>query len=120
MVDSASVSDTAFVGKNARVFDNAVVRDSAVVHGDATVCGNAVIAGNAEVSVLYSVNRSDGYTFCIYNDLKLGLRISAGCRNFSVDEARKHWNKTRGGTLLGDESLYIVDYLEKSYALSTR
>ncbi len=39
-------------------------------------------------------------------------RVVAGCRDFSMAEARKHWNETRKGTPLGDETTAILDCLE--------
>jgi hypothetical protein len=42
-----------------------------------------------------------------------GVRIKAGCRNMTISEARAHWQATRGGTPLGDETFAIIDYLEK-------
>ena len=40
-----------------------------------------------------------------------GVRVKAGCRNFTLGEAWQHWTTTRGGTPLGDETLAIVDCL---------
>lgn len=56
--------------------------------------------------------RSDGYAFSIVST-PIGARIIAGCRYFTIDEAREHWTETRGGTQLGQESLAIVDHLER-------
>ena len=40
--------------------------------------------------------------------------IRAGCRVFNMmEEARQHWKETRGGTPLGDETMIILDMLEK-------
>ena len=41
-------------------------------------------------------------------------------RRFTIDEAREHWTRTRGGTPLGDETTLILDYLEKALALRER
>jgi hypothetical protein len=41
-----------------------------------------------------------------------GVRVKAGCRNFTLAEAHKHWKATRNGTPLGDETLSILDCLE--------
>ncbi|TNE46871.1 MAG: hypothetical protein EP341_09625 [Sphingomonadales bacterium] len=57
--------------------------------------------------------RSDGYQFVLNGDG--GVR--AGCRVFdTMGEARKHWQDTRGGTSLGDETMRILDYLEAARA----
>ena len=34
--------------------------------------------------------------------------MRAGCRYFSISNAKKHWNKTRKGTQFGNESLALV------------
>jgi len=59
--------------------------------------------------------RSDGYHFV----MGASRSIHAGCRVFiSLAEAREHWNRTRGGTKLGRETMLILDYLEQASALS--
>ena len=55
--------------------------------------------------------RSDGYEF--YGQIKDGeLWIKAGCRYFSIDEARRHWNETRKDTTLGDETFLRLNMIE--------
>ena len=56
--------------------------------------------------------RSDGYRFLAIRDDE-NIVISAGCRRFSIPDARAHWQATRAGTRLGDESLALVDHLER-------
>ena len=56
--------------------------------------------------------RSDGYFFTLTSFKDEGVRVKAGCRNFSLAEAREHWGKTRQGTPLGDETFAILDCLE--------
>jgi len=55
--------------------------------------------------------RSDGYRFIGHN--RGGLRVYAGCRDFSMEEARFHWETTRGGTPLGEETMAILDHIER-------
>ena len=57
--------------------------------------------------------RSDGWRFVGW--IKGGvLQIRAGiCRNFTITEARDHWDRTRGGTPLGDETMAILDHIER-------
>ena len=39
--------------------------------------------------------------------------IRAGCRVFGcMADARDHWEKTRGGTPLGEETMAILDAME--------
>ena len=93
------------------VANTASVAESVYVGPKAQVSGLARVYGSAVVSRLFSVNRSDGYTFAVYRDAEKALRITAGCRDFTPEQAKEHWTRTRGGTLLGIESLAAVDYL---------
>ena len=121
----SQVSGNAWVYGDARIYGNARVSGDARIYGDARVYGNARIYGNAWVSGNARVSgdarvygkitvatRSDGYTFLIAVTPD-GPRIIAGCRYFTFDEARAHWTETRGGTQLGEESLALVDHLER-------
>jgi len=49
----------------------------------------------------------------VFHDHEYVIRITAGCRYFTLDEAREHWLAARGGTKLGDESLALIDHLER-------
>jgi len=61
--------------------------------------------------------RSDDYQFAIGETGS----VHAGCRVFpTMAEARAHWTTTRGGTPLGDETMVILDYLEKMVELRKR
>jgi hypothetical protein len=82
---------------------------SAWVSGDAQVYGYAKVYGDAQVS---GVMRSDGYCFCYVPDAEGVFRVIAGCRYFTMDEAKEHWQKTRGGTPLGAETMAILDAFE--------
>jgi len=62
--------------------------------------------------------RSDGYAFFLQkltNDSE--PMVKAGCRYFTMAEARQHWTKTRRETKLetmrGDETFAILDFLER-------
>jgi uncharacterized protein YjbI with pentapeptide repeats len=49
--------------------------------------------------------RSDGYQFMLTNFTDEGVRVKAGCRNFTWAQAIAHWTDTRPiGTPLGDET----------------
>ncbi len=69
---------------------------------------------SADLAGAYLVDggqRSDGYRFVGW--IKDGaLQIRAGCRNFTITEAREHWTETRGGTPLVDETMCILDHIE--------
>jgi hypothetical protein len=75
---------------------------------------NAYLCG-ADVTGAYLIDggqRSDGYRFVGW--IKEGvLQIRAGCRSLSIADARTHWDKTRGGTPLGDETFVILNHIEK-------
>jgi tetrahydrodipicolinate N-succinyltransferase len=112
---NARVSENVQVYGNAEVYGHAEVYGNAEVYGKARVSGYAVVSENARVSGCASVtgiHRSDGYTFSYVPDADGVMRVIAGCRYFTMQEARKHWAETRGGTTLGDETMAILDALE--------
>ena len=114
---NARVHGNAQVSGGAWVYSDARVSSNARVHGDAWVSGNAWVYGNAWVSgKIIAATRSDGYTFLV-TDTTDGLRIIAGCHYSTFEQARAHWTETRGGTQLGDESLALVDHLERMAAI---
>ena len=55
----------------------------------------------------------DGYEFFGVGGETLMIR--AGCRWFTYEEAKEHWKKTRGGTLLGEERLLFLEVIKKWY-----
>jgi hypothetical protein len=75
---------------------------------------DAIIGDNKTViGLLRRATRSDGYEFFLWH-CQEGFYIKAGCRFFSLDEARAHWTATRSGTPLGDETQDILDMFEKA------
>ena len=79
----------------------AVLRDA--------VLRDAVLRDATVKHLLRRATRADGYEFILWQ-CQEGFFISAGCRWFTMDEARRHWTATRAGTPLGDESLDILDF----------
>jgi hypothetical protein len=62
--------------------------------------------------IIASTERADGYRFVGWATNGV-LQINAGCRDFSIKEAREHWGKKRPiGTALGDETRLILDHIE--------
>ena len=134
--NTASVFDNASVFGNAKVFGNASVFGSVIIDGLAEVFDYACVFGNAKAgntAQIYSrtrvcgnavvttsvlnANRSDGYTFTIFDEVYGTTRITAGCRFFTIPEAIEHWTKTRGDTKLGRESIALVKHLEYAHSL---
>ena len=62
-------------------------------------------------SVIDGGQRSDGHRF-VGNIVNNVLMIAAGCRYFSIEDARAHWIYSRSGTPLGDETMCILDHIE--------
>ena len=58
--------------------------------------------------------RSDGYRFLLIKERDGTLKISVGCRYFTIEDARAHWVKTRNDTRLGNESFMLVWALEEA------
>jgi hypothetical protein len=55
-----------------------------------------------------------GYSFAHATLFGTEWRIRAGCRDFSIQEARKHWGENyTGDREQGDMYLYAIDWLER-------
>ena len=65
------------------------------------------------IGILRHATRSDNWEFFLWH-CEDGFYIKAGCRFFTLEEGRKHWNATRAGTPLGDETQDILDMFEKA------
>ena len=64
--------------------------------------------------LLLPVQDMRGYSFAHAIETDRGWRIRAGCRDFSIDEARAHWGDSyKGDREQGDMYLYAIDWLEK-------
>ncbi len=67
---------------------------------------------NIEGLIIDGGLRSDGYRFLLTRTDDSVWRVKAGCRDFPIDEARKHWNATRPkGEKLGDETRLIIKHM---------
>jgi hypothetical protein len=105
----------AWVYGDAQVSEDARVYGYAEVYGSAKVYGSARVFGGARITMnLPFVMRSDGYTFFAFPCADGTPRLTAGCRYFTFAEAREHWQETRGGTPLGDETIDIINFLERA------
>ncbi len=81
---------------------------------DCSGCSDCSRIAAAQQPLVVGPTRSDGYQFV----MGASRSIHAGCRVFiSLAEAREHWESTRGGTPLGQETMLILDYLEAAAAL---
>ena len=81
-----------------------------------TIWGGTIWGGSVVKVTPPSAGRSDGYMFLVLAQEDGTVRVTAGCHNFTFDEARAHWSATRGGTPLGDETFRILAFLEAQYA----
>ena len=90
-----------------------MVSGDAWVFGDASVSGDAKIESSAHVKI---ISRSDNYTFTLFKCEDNIWKLTADCRYFTMEEAEKHWLATRTGTLLGDETMDILDLFKKHIA----
>lgn len=66
--------------------------------------------------LLKECSRSDGYRFLLFDCDDGFPRILAGCRWFTLAEARAHWTATRAGAPLGDETMDMLDMFERHIA----
>jgi uncharacterized protein YjbI with pentapeptide repeats len=63
--------------------------------------------------IIQGAIRSDGYHF-MFQKMTADTEpmVRAGCRHFTLAQAREHWIATRLGTPLGDETFAILGNLE--------
>ena len=73
----------------------------------------AKINDKTAIGILRRATRSDGWEFFLWH-CEDGFYIKAGCRFFTLEEGRKHWNATRAGTPLGDETQDILAMFAKA------
>jgi len=112
--------------RNANLMDadltGANLRDANLTRADlrgANLRG-ANLRGDKLKSAGQTASRSDGYEFRLFVFADGTLKIKAGCRWFTLTEAREHWTTTRGGTQLGEESLALIDHLARMQAIADR
>lgn len=60
-----------------------------------------------------TATRSDGYDFVLQDCGPAGYYVEAGCRWFYMADAEKHWQDTRKGTDLGDETFDILNMFKR-------
>ena len=112
---SAYKGPSTFRGFNSSMHDNSRMSGNSSMSDNSSMSGRSVLRGTMVAKgedIVYGIMRSDGYVFN-YVICQDGIpRVGAGCRYFTMEEAREHWTKTRGGTQLGDETMIILDALE--------
>lgn len=113
----ATIGYWATIENRARIGDWATICDWAWIGGQVTIGYGSVIGVRARIKTpLHYADgglRRDGYRFSgyIHNG---GIWITAGCRSFSIADAREHWaSSSYRKRLLGDESLAIVNHIER-------
>lgn len=104
----ADLSEADLTGADLRFSDLATARFENTILTGANLFGASLM----NTSIVDGGQRSDDYHFFGWI-LHGALRINAGCRNFTLEQARAHWQRTRGGTKLGDETMLILDYIER-------
>jgi hypothetical protein len=87
---------------------------TAEIYGDALILGGTIWGGTIRGGVFTKspscAQRSDGYMF-VAKIIESGeLRIWAGCRNFSWDDAVAHWSNPEHPH--SAESLRIINFLK--------
>jgi hypothetical protein len=81
---------------------------------EANLSGANLFGANLFGANLYRANlivggyRSDGFCFLLYKEPDGTVKLRAGCRYFSIKEAKAHWLATRNGTQLGRESAALI------------
>ena len=84
-------------------------------HLDGASLVGAKINDKTAIGILRRATRLDGYEFFLWH-CQEGFYVKAGCRWFTLNEARQHWTATRAGTPLGDETMDILDFFDAAIA----
>ena len=89
---------------------NSDLRGCDLINCNLRGCDLSYVKG-IENSIIDCGIRSDGYRFYLTRTEQGEWRIKAGCRNFTITEAKEHWDRTRPeGDILGDETRLIIEY----------
>ena len=117
----ADLSGADLSGANLSAADLSGVTQGGADLSSANLSG-AVYRGTklGSAGLLKTASRSDGYTFLLFDCDDHTPRISAGCRWFTLPEACAHWQATRAGTPLGDETMDILDLFERHAARAVK
>ena len=121
--DGARIGERTWIGDGASIGTCATIGDLATIGERATIGDGARIGKRTRIgawATVQTIRRTDGYWFALVPLESGDWRVTAGCRDFTPIEAREHWTRTRGGTLLGAEILAILDYFDARMALGIR
>jgi hypothetical protein len=77
----------------------------------ANLAGANLAGANLAGRIIDGGIRADGYRFLLTRTEPGEWRVKAGCRNFTLAEAREHWGASYGRTELGAEALAIIDHM---------
>lgn len=103
---NAEIYNHVTIYKNVKVYDNARVYDDTRIYGETRIFGDSRISGDSKV---YGIKRSDGRFFNYWPDVNGVMKVQAGYRDFTMEEAEEHWKKTP----LGDETMGILKSLKR-------
>ena len=104
----ADLSGTYLRGANLR---DANLRDANLSGADLSGADLSGAYGIAH-RVIDGGTRADGYRFLLTRTEPGPWRIKAGCRNFTLEGAADHWNRTRPkGEPYGDETRLIIAHM---------
>jgi len=112
-LNGASLNGASFIGAslNGASFIGASLNGASL--DGASLNGAKINNDKTAIGVLRRATRSDGWEFFLWH-CEDGFYIKAGCRFFTLEEGRKHWNVTRAGTPLGDETQDILAMFAKA------
>ena len=107
----ASGSGSTLAESDAQIGSHALIGSHARIGSDARIESGALIESGAHY--IRAGRRLDGYAFDAWCADGV-ITITAGCRTFSLDEARAHWGSpTYRDRALGEESLLFVEMTER-------
>ena len=119
------IHETATIHLTAVVHETAHIGAHAHIEADARVESNAHIGAHARVgagarAVLADLGAEQvrGFARLAYVAHDGTVRLTAGCRDFSLTEAEAHWGVSYGNRKIGDEYLALVRYVRELAAIA--
>ena len=103
------------INRNVEIGDNAYVSSGSNIP-TGTHVGPGAILGPATIEVIANLGTETerNYVRTAYRNSIGQVRITVGCRDLTLEEARHHWGAGYfGHRKIGDEYLALIDYVEK-------
>ena len=87
------------------------------IHNTAIIGERARIGANTTFINICGIDQQRGYVVAVCHHPEKGAIVTAGCREFTLADARQHWGKAYTGS--GDRAWYVLalEYAERLHYL---